>query len=480
MLDFVHADFHEIVLERVRHLAAGARAQPTIEQRFVKLDGTPIDVEVSTIGFTFQGRPAVQIVISDITERKRIEREQRLLVEAGTLLSSTLDYHETLRTITKLVVPELADWCLIDLTDDDGGYTRIAAAAAHPADAPLAERLRRYYGPVDTDRGVSRVARRGVPEFAADVDDGMWLSIPRDDEHLELTRAMHIKSYICAPLITRGRSIGALTFASSTSGRRFSAADLPLAEELARRAALAVDNARLYREAHEANRAKSQFLTTMSHELRTPLNAIGGYTELIELGLRGPVTEQMREDLARIQRSQRHLLGLINDLLNFARIESGHVELNLQPLSVEEELATVEPLIAPQLTAKGLRYQRASGDACVTCRADRDRMRQVLLNLLSNAVKFTPSDGAVALSWDTTDDAVRIHVRDTGPGIPAQKLESIFEPFVQLTNTLTRITEGTGLGLAISRELARAMGGDVTVTSQLDHGSTFTLALPRG
>jgi PAS domain S-box-containing protein len=480
ILDFVHPAYHEIVRERVRRVAAGEGTQPTIEEQFVRLDGTPIDVEVSTIGFTFQGRPAVQIVASDITTRRRIEREQRLLAEAGVLLGSTLDYEETLRSITRLVVPAFADWCLVDLSDDDGGFTRIAAAAADPQQAELAERLQRYYAPVQTGmHGVSKTAKLGVPEVVSHVEESLWPTIARDPEHLEMMRAMRITSYICAPLITRGRTIGVLTFGLVGFSRRFGDDDLPVAEELARRAALAVDNARLYREAHEANRAKSQFLTTMSHELRTPLNAIGGYTELIAMGLRGPVSDQMREDLGRIDRSQKHLLGLINNLLNFARIESGHVDLNLQSVSVEEELAAVEPLITPQLTAKGLRYRRANGDARIHCRADRDKMRQVLLNLLSNAVKFTPGDGEVALAWDATEDAVRIHVRDTGQGIPASKLEAIFEPFVQLTNTLTRVTEGTGLGLAISRELTRAMGGDVSVVSQLGAGSTFMVTLPR-
>ena len=480
MLDFVHPEYGEIVTERVRQLASGAGTQPTIEERFVRIDGTPLDVEVSTIGFTFQGRPAVQVVFSDITARKRIEREQRLLAEAATVLSSNLDYQETLRSITTLLVPEIADWCLIDLTDEQGGFTRIAAAAADEAHASIAQRLRRHYEPREVAHGVSRTARVGTSEFMSHMDDALLLSIARDAEHLELLRGMQMKSYICAPLVSRGRTIGVLTLALARSGRRFSAGDVPLAEELARRAAIAVDNARLYREAHEANRAKSHFLTTMSHELRTPLNAIGGYTELIEMGLRGPVTEQQREDLARIQRSQKHLLGLINNLLNFARIESGHIELRVEPVVVDDELAAVEPLIAPQLTAKGLRYQRAAAVGRVACQADRDKMRQVLLNLLSNAVKFTPPQGEVALSWDASDDAVRMHVHDTGPGIPVQKLEAIFEPFVQLTDTFTRVTEGTGLGLAISRELARAMGGDVTVTSEVGRGSTFTLTLPRG
>jgi PAS domain S-box-containing protein len=480
ILDFVHSDYRELVTDRVRQVAAGAGAMPLIEERFVRLDGSPIDVEAATIAFSFQGRPAVQIVASDVTERRRVEHGQRLLVEAGALLNSSLDYQETLRSITKLAVPAVADWCLVDLTDEQGGFTRIAASSASPADAELERRLLRYYAPLpNAEHDVSRTAQLGKPELMTTVDDAFIVGTARDAEHLETTRAMNVRSYISAPLITRERTIGVITLGLGPSGRRYTNADLPLVEELARRVALAVDNARLYREAQEANRAKSQFLTTMSHELRTPLNAIGGYAELIELGLRGPVTPEQLEDLGRIQRSQKHLLALINDLLNFARIERGHVELNLEDVSVEEELASVQPLIEPQIAVKGLRYSRCSGDPEVRCRADRDRMRQVLLNLLSNAVKFTPAAGEITLGWQTVGDVIQIQVRDTGPGIPARKLEVIFEPFVQLTNTLTRITEGTGLGLAISRELARAMGGDVSVVSQLGKGSMFTFTLPR-
>jgi PAS domain S-box-containing protein len=479
MLELVHPEYHAVVVERVRQISSGGSV-PRIEEKFVRLDGTPIDVEVATIEFSYQGKPAIQVVASDITERRRTEQGQRLLAEAGALLNSSLDYQETLRSITRLAVPAIADWCLVDLTDDQGGFARIAASSADPADADLARRLLGNYAAVPNDAaGVWRTARLGRSEVMTEVDDAVFAAVAPDAEHLEMARAMGLRSYICAPLTARDRTIGVITFGLGKSARRFTAADLPLAEELARRAALAVDNARLYREAHEANRAKSQFLTTMSHELRTPLNAIGGYTELIELGLRGPVTPEQLEDLGRIQRSQKHLLGLINDLLNFARIETGHVELKLEDVSVEEELAAVQPLIEPLMTAKHIRYSQRHGERSVRCRADRDRMRQVLLNLLSNAVKFTAKGGEIALAWDAREGTVDIRVRDTGTGIPVHKLDIIFEPFVQLTNSLTRVTEGTGLGLAISRELARAMNGDVTVSSEVGKGSTFTFTLPR-
>jgi PAS domain S-box-containing protein len=406
------------------------------------------------------------------------EQAQRLLAEAGALLNSSLDYQETLRSITNLVVPAIADWCLLDLSDERGGFTRLVAAAAG-VDESLVHRLRGRYESMSPAQGLSGAALGGRTELRTTVDDVLLVSRARDDEHLATLREMKMSSYVSVPLVTRGRTIGALTVVVGSSGRRYTRLDVPLVEELARRAALAVDNARLYREAQAANQAKSQFLATMSHELRTPLNAIGGYTELLQMELRGPLTPGQREDLTRIQRSQRHLLGLINDLLSFARIETGHIELSVEPVLVEDVLLVVEALVEPQIAAKSLTYARDGGAANVTCLADADKFQQVLTNLVSNAVKFTPSGGEVRLSWEAAPEQVHIRVRDSGPGIPASKHEAIFEPFVQLGGSLTRLTEGAGLGLAISRELSRAMGGDVTVESEVGRGSTFTVSLPR-
>jgi len=401
----------------------------------------------------------------------------RLLAEAGALLNSSLEVKDTLASITRLAVPAIADWCFVDLSDDKGGFNRIAVASGDGSDS-LAGRLLGDSHPIDP-LGAARVALSGRAELNDAVDATFWRSIARDDEQLQLLRATKITSYISVPLMTRERTLGLITFATSTSGRRYSTKDVWLAEELARRAALAVDNARLYREAQEANRAKSQFLATMSHELRTPLNAIGGYAELLQMGLRGPISAEQQEDLNRIQRSQRHLLGLINDLLSFAKIESGHLELQIERVIVRDAVSSVEALIQPQVTSKPLHYKRASDDSSIACMADLDKLHQVLANLLSNAVKFPPAGGNIVVGWGALGDVVSIDVTDTGPGIPATKLEAIFEPFVQLGGNLTRVAEGTGLGLAISRELARAMGGDVTVRSTLGAGSSFTLTLPR-
>lgn len=232
------------------------------------------------------------------------------------------------------------------------------------------------------------------------------------------------------------------------------------------------------RQSEDANRAKTNFLAMMSHELRTPLNAIGGYAQILAMGVHGDLTDAQRLDLERIDRNQRHLLSLINDILNFAKIEAGHVEIRLGPVSLRHVMCNVDPLVAPQLSAKALVYANHSEED-VVAHADEEKVVQIVLNLLSNAVKFTPRGGRIDVRAAADANVVRLTVTDTGIGIPDDKLTAIFEPFVQVERSFTTVAEGTGLGLSISRDLARAMGGDIVVRSEPGNGAEFTLVLPR-
>jgi signal transduction histidine kinase len=299
------------------------------------------------------------------------------------------------------------------------------------------------------------------------------------------------KAWAAVPIQLGGAASGALLWTYDRA-HHFGEEERALMHAVARQCSLALERARsqdaerrarrdaeLARErADEANRAKTEFLAVMSHELRTPLNAISGYAELLDVGVHGPLSDMQHDAIARIQRNQRHLLGLINDVLNFARIEAGQVSIELRPVRISETVAAIEALVGPQLAVKGHRYRCEVSDPSLVAHADEERLRQILLNLISNAIKFTPGGGEIRVGCAGQASRVSISVSDSGPGIPADKLDRIFEPFVQLESGRTRTHDGAGLGLAISRDLARAMGGDISVESALGAGTTFVLTLP--
>ena len=260
-----------------------------------------------------------------------------------------------------------------------------------------------------------------------------------------------------------------------------------LAESLATTQATLLERDRARAEAEDerraalaANAAKSRFLNMMSHELRTPLGAIGGYAALLEEGIHGPLNEEQRKFIKRIRHNQAHLLTLVNELLDLGKIESGRIVLNPGAVPVQAVVEEVYSMIEPQIKARDLRLQVEAPDPGLFFYADSDRVKQIVLNLLSNAVKFTAPGGTVRIMAGANGDEICFRVQDTGVGIPADKIEAVFEAFFQVEASQSRAYGGTGLGLAISRHLARAMGGDLTVKSVLGEGSTFSLSLPRG
>jgi PAS domain S-box-containing protein len=472
----------EALSQRVR---AGERLVD-IPMRRTRRDGSSVTWNMSYSAVRDAAGAVVGIVgmASDNTERARADVGQKLLADAGVLLSSSLDPNVTLRAVGKLVVPAIADWFAVRLLDEQGELQPGVIMHQDPAGKSLSEDIQR--GSPQDQGFLETVARDGNSVLVPEVADETRAAATEDGEHLASLRAAGLKSAIAVPLIARERRFGAMSIGLSESTHRYDATDLKLVEELARRIAVSLDNARLFAEARDArsaadlaNRAKGEFLAAMSHELRTPLNAIGGYAELLELELSGPVTDLQREQLGRIRRSQAHLLGIINDLLNFSRIEAGHVEYRIRPVSVREVLESVAVMITPQAALRGVRFEADPCDASLSMSADAVKVQQILLNLLSNAIKFTKSGGLVRLHCRASGDRALLLVTDSGSGIPAEQLESIFEPFVQLGRSLSSQREGTGLGLTISRDLARAMGGDITVSSTPGVGSIFSLSLPR-
>lgn len=428
-----------------------------------------------------------------LIDRRKPERRALFLAEISRTLFESLDSEETVKTVAQQAMAELDAWCVIDLLEADGEAKRVAVYHPDAAMQTAARELETHYPPAATDLfGLPRITLTQQPELVPELSTDVLASTAHDKRQLGIFQRLGFCSYMVIPLKARGRLLGALTFIAVDPEHRFTPKDLLFAEDLSGRIAMAMDNARLYHEAQQsredamaamaraaiADRAKNDFLATMSHELRTPLNAIAGYAELLELGMRGPVTDQQREAIARIRRSEQHLLGIVNDILMFAKSESGRIPLNLQDTAVEEAIEAVRFLIAPMLVPNDLKFVREDCDEPLSVVADRDRLHQILVNLLSNAAKFSEKGGEIRVWCAKRDHLIDIRIQDKGCGIEAEKLEEIFEPFVQLSSGLTRTAEGSGLGLAISRELARLMGGDVTVESKVGIGSIFTVSLP--
>lgn len=440
--------------------------------------------------------------------RLRREAEQRevglrFLAEASGALGASLDYEITLRSLAQLAVPRLADWCVIDILSRSGEFQRLAIAHSDPNKVEWAQELQRRYPPKpDAPFGPPLVMRTGRPLLLPEISDAMLADSTQDTQHLQLLRELGLRSVMVVPLMARGQSFGAITFVSTESGRQYGPPDLALAEELARRASLAVDNARLYQDSQDAIRLREEFLSIASHELRTPMTVLQGYTEGLIWMTQKALASATDDDTAvhldrqrlvgtleKIDRANRRLARLVDELLDVARLQN-------RTLGISPERADLAGILNTVL--EGIRQRQEAGPANrrVAVRVeptpmqaihgtwDPGRLEQVIVNLIDNAIKYSPEEGGVTIKLTVEsgigdDVCAHLVVEDQGIGIPAEDRERIFQPFARASNVEAGNVPGLGLGLAIAKEIVERHRGRIWVDSgEAGRGSAFHVVLP--
>ena len=454
----------------------------------IRKDGVELPIDDS--GAPIRGEDGVVtgviLVFRDVTAKKLADDRRAFLAEATALLTSSLDYEATLARLAELAVPALADWCVVEIVDPERGRSRqLAVAHVDRAKVELARELQVRYPPdPDAPTGVPNVLRTRRSELYVEIPEQLIVAGAVDAEHLRIIRALELRSAMVVPVVARGDILGAITFVYAGSSRRYSADDLAFAEDLAQRAGVAIDNARLYageqrarRAADVANHAKDEFLATVSHELRTPLNAILGWANLMSSGaLDEPRT---RRAIETIERNAIAMAQLIDDLLDVSRIISGKMRIEVQPVDVAAVVDAALESVRPAAAAKQLRITELLDRGVGRVSGDPSRLQQIFWNLLSNAVKFTDPHGRVDVVVRRVDACVELSVGDDGRGIDGGFLPHIFEPFRQADGSTTRTHGGLGLGLAITRQLVELHGGSIEARSAgKGAGATFVVRLP--
>jgi PAS domain S-box-containing protein len=500
LIEFVHLEDRASTEEQLQKVQTGASIAYFENRCRTKAGGW------RWLGWTaapFAEEGLIYIFARDLTERKvaeeerlhlireqtaraaaeKAERRAAFLADAGISLASSLDYHTTLARLVRLAVPFMADWCALDVRDEDGAVRRVEVAHADAGKEDLARQLMAFSPDPEGDDPQARVMRTREPCLAPECNDEMLAGLVRDPEAQKALRASGSCSMMVIPLVARGRPLGALSFLSDTASRTYGRLDLELAEELGRRAALAADNAWLYRSSQEArkgaeraNRAKDEFLATLSHELRTPLTPILGWTVMLRSGTLDQAG--MLRGLEVIERNVRAQTQLIEDLLDVSRIVTGKLRVEVRPIDLVPVVEAGLDAVRPSAEAKEIHLDAKLEPIDSKVLADPDRLQQVVWNLASNAVKFTPKGGRIEVRL-RADSHVHLSVQDNGKGISAEFLPYVFDRFRQADSTSTRKYGGLGLGLAIVRHLVELHGGTVHAESAgPDRGATFTVRLP--
>jgi PAS domain S-box-containing protein len=425
------------------------------------------------------GRPRRLIGVNvDITERKRIERNLQFLAEVGTVLSSSLEYERTLEAVCYLAVPAIADWATVHVLDDEGTLRQVALAHEDPVRVAAARAVQSPGINLAAEYGLARIMRTGETEIYPEITEAMLQGAARDEEHLVRLRSTGFTSAIMAPLKSNGTPIGVITLITAESRRTYTEADRALADGLAGRASLAIENARLYRDAQNAVALRDDFISIASHELKTPLTSLKIYAQVLHRQVeQRDIDKQIVVDrLGRMEVQIDRLTNLVSDLLDISRIQGGQLQYRMETFDLTVLIREI--VEAPRPANDQHSITLSSPPHPVTVHADRERIGQVLVNLLSNALKYSPLRSEVMVTVDCVDATAHVAVRDTGYGIPLADQPHIFERFYRVTDTTRAGVPGLGMGLYLSREIAHRHRGDITVQSKEGVGSTFILTLP--
>jgi signal transduction histidine kinase/ActR/RegA family two-component response regulator len=438
-------------------------------------DGREIIVQSRLQLFEMDGQPIVLKSDHDITAQQRATVRAIFMNQVGNVLAGSLDYQTTLTAVANLAVPTVADCCAVDILED-GKLERVAVAHVDPTKVDQASSLERYDDPTASYSPIT-VTRTGVPCLLPTITPDTISGSADESERTGPIESLRLLSYMCVPLVAHGRTLGALTLATAESGRQYGDDEFRFAQDLAHRAALAVDNARAYQAMQTADRLKDEFLATLSHELRTPLNAILGYAKLLRGGsLSADKTDHAIEI---VERNADALRQLVEDVLDVSRIISGKVRLNIQAVDLPQVVADAIESLMPAAELKNIRIQTTADPNASPISGDPDRLQQIVWNLVSNSVKFTPKGGRVQVRLERINSHIDITVSDTGIGIKPDVLPYVFERFRQADSATTRQFGGLGLGLAIVRHLVELHGGTVDATSDGENqGATFRVRLP--